>query len=222
MRSAGIREARQNLSALLEEVRKGREVVITDRGRPLLGSCRHSGSRRCRSRITDASERGSTSRGNPCRRRSRRTVRIASSPVYLDASALAKIYVPEPDSRLLESLLAGRRDLFVSDLAVTEVASAMACRVRERQLRRREMAEAYRALAGEVAEGRFLRAELTPSSHREAERLLMTLGERLPLRAADGLHLALAALAGARTLVTFDRRMTMAATMMGTFDLIDS
>jgi prevent-host-death family protein len=35
VRSAGIREARQNLSVLLEQVRKGREVVITDRGRPV-------------------------------------------------------------------------------------------------------------------------------------------------------------------------------------------
>ncbi|MGH7277460.1 MAG: type II toxin-antitoxin system Phd/YefM family antitoxin [Candidatus Rokuibacteriota bacterium] len=35
MRTAGIREARQNLSALLEEVKKGREVVITERGRPV-------------------------------------------------------------------------------------------------------------------------------------------------------------------------------------------
>lgn len=35
MKTAGIREARQNLSALLDEVRKGREVVITDRGRPV-------------------------------------------------------------------------------------------------------------------------------------------------------------------------------------------
>jgi prevent-host-death family protein len=35
MRTAGIREARQNLSALLDEVRKGREVVITDRGKPV-------------------------------------------------------------------------------------------------------------------------------------------------------------------------------------------
>ena len=35
MRSAGVREARQNLSALLDEVRKGREVVITERGRPV-------------------------------------------------------------------------------------------------------------------------------------------------------------------------------------------
>ncbi len=35
MKSAGVREARQNLSALLEEVAKGREVLITDRGRPV-------------------------------------------------------------------------------------------------------------------------------------------------------------------------------------------
>ncbi len=35
MKSAGIREARQNLSELLDEVSKGREVVITDRGRPV-------------------------------------------------------------------------------------------------------------------------------------------------------------------------------------------
>jgi len=35
MRRAGIREARQNLSALLEQVKKGREILITDRGRPV-------------------------------------------------------------------------------------------------------------------------------------------------------------------------------------------
>jgi len=35
VRTAGVREARQNLSALLDEIRKGREVVITERGRPV-------------------------------------------------------------------------------------------------------------------------------------------------------------------------------------------
>lgn len=35
MRTAGVREARQDLSSLLDDVRKGREVVITDRGRPV-------------------------------------------------------------------------------------------------------------------------------------------------------------------------------------------
>ena len=35
MRTAGVREALQNLSVLLDEVKKGREVVITERGRPV-------------------------------------------------------------------------------------------------------------------------------------------------------------------------------------------
>jgi prevent-host-death family protein len=33
MRRAGVREARQNLTALLDDVKKGREVVITEHGR---------------------------------------------------------------------------------------------------------------------------------------------------------------------------------------------
>jgi len=32
---AGIRQARQNFSALIDEVRKGREVVIEERGKPV-------------------------------------------------------------------------------------------------------------------------------------------------------------------------------------------
>lgn len=35
MRRAGIREARQNLSVLIDEVKKGQEIVITDRGKPV-------------------------------------------------------------------------------------------------------------------------------------------------------------------------------------------
>ena len=35
MKTAGIRDARQNLTALIEEVRKGHEITITDRGKPV-------------------------------------------------------------------------------------------------------------------------------------------------------------------------------------------
>ena len=35
MRTAGVREARQNLTGLLDDVRNGREVLITERGRPV-------------------------------------------------------------------------------------------------------------------------------------------------------------------------------------------
>lgn len=34
-RRAGVREAKENLSRLLRDVREGREWVITDRGRPV-------------------------------------------------------------------------------------------------------------------------------------------------------------------------------------------
>lgn len=35
MKTAGVREARQHLSQLLDEVRKGREVLLTHRRRPV-------------------------------------------------------------------------------------------------------------------------------------------------------------------------------------------
>ena len=35
MLTAGIREARQNLSSLIEQVKQGHEITITDHGRPV-------------------------------------------------------------------------------------------------------------------------------------------------------------------------------------------
>jgi predicted nucleic acid-binding protein len=146
-------------------------------------------------------------------------VKIASSLVYLDASAVAKIYISEPDSEALESALVGRRDLVVSDLAVTELTSAIARRVRDAELAASQAERVYRRILQDVNTGEFHRTELTAAAHREAERLLMGIGRRVPLRAADALHLALAALAGARVLITFDRHMAIAAKALGTFEL---
>jgi predicted nucleic acid-binding protein len=148
-------------------------------------------------------------------------VRIASSPVYLDTSALAKIYVAEPESDALEAALLGRRDLVVSDLAVTELTSLLARRVREHDITGTAARRLYRAVLRDLAAGEFRRLELTARVHREAERLLLVLGDRVPLRAADALHLALATMAEARTLVTYDRRMRLAVRGLGTFDLAE-
>jgi predicted nucleic acid-binding protein len=77
----------------------------------------------------------------------------------------------------------------------------------------------YQRTLRDLTTGEFWRAELTGRVHREAERLLMGLGRRVTLRAADALDLALAAAQGARVLITFDRRMKAAASALGTFDL---
>lgn len=147
-------------------------------------------------------------------------MKIASSPVYLDTSALVKLYVPEPGSDEMEDALLGRRDVIVSDLAITELTSAVARRVRDADLTAADARRIYRRVLNDADAGEFRRAEITANAHREAERLLMGIGRRVPLRAADALHLGMAGLLGARVLVTFDERMRSAAEALGTLDVV--
>ena len=136
-----------------------------------------------------------------------------AEPVYLDASALVKLFVPEAESDALNEALAGLTDVIVSDLALTEVASALGRRTREQRLTRVEAQRLYREASKLRASSH--QAELTPPIHRRAERLMMSI--TIPLRALDALHLATALDAEAATVVTFDPRLRDAATSQGLF-----
>ena len=136
-----------------------------------------------------------------------------TEPVYLDASALVKLFVPEEESDALNRALAGLTDVIVSDLALTEMASALSRRTREQRLTREEAQRLYREASKLHASSH--RAELTPPIHRRAERLMLSLTS--PLRTLDALHLATALDAEAATVVTFDPRLRDAATSQGLF-----
>ena len=136
-----------------------------------------------------------------------------AEPVYLDASALVKLFVPEKESDELNHALAGLTDVVVSDLALTEMASALGRRTRERLLTREEALRLYREASKLHATS--VHAELTPPIHRRAERLVLSL--TIPLRALDALHLATALDAEAATVVTFDPRLRDAAISQGLF-----
>ena len=136
-----------------------------------------------------------------------------TEPVYLDASALVKLLVPEPESEDLNRALTGLMDVIVSDLALTEMASALARRVRQGRLTSKDARRLYReAVKLHAASDR---AELTPPIHRRAERLMLSLP--MPLRALDALHLASALDVEAATIVTFDVRLRAAAESQGFF-----
>ena len=135
-------------------------------------------------------------------------------PVYLDASAWVKLYVPEPQSRVLNSALLGRKDLFVSDLGATEVTSALGRACREGRLDRVSGRRLHRKLRQHVDAAVVQRLEMTPAVHAEAERLLLSVGA-VALRAADALHVALATLSGMATIVTYDPRLANAARWAG-------
>ena len=133
--------------------------------------------------------------------------------MYLDASAVAKLFLPEQGSEELNRQLAGRQDLILSDLAVTEVVSSLSRRHREGDLTRDQLSVLQGALLELRASGQVLRVDLDPAAHREAERLLILLN--IALRAADALHLALALSAESTSLLTYDHRLRSAGTAVG-------
>ena len=127
---------------------------------------------------------------------------------------MLNLYLPEPGSDEFNEIVEGRDDVLVSDLAVTEIVSAAARRLRQGSLPREAARRLQHAILGRLDEGVYHRVELTREVHRRAEHLLLTL-EDTPLRAADALHLALAATARAASLASFDARLVVAARAAG-------
>jgi predicted nucleic acid-binding protein len=134
-------------------------------------------------------------------------------PLYLDASALVKLFVPEAESESLNQALIGARSVILSDLALTEMASALGRRTREGILTDREASNLHREALKLMTS--CLYVDLTPPVHRRAERLLLSLP--MPIRALDALHLATALEAGAATIVTFDQHLRAVAASQGLF-----
>lgn len=134
--------------------------------------------------------------------------------IYVDSSALAKLYVPENESDRLEDFLRGRRGLMISELTITEVLAAVARRKREGALSAKQALEIREAILADADSGSFARLHLNPLIHREAERLLLST-DALPLRTLDALHVALALSGPATQVVTYDMRMRAAATQAG-------
>jgi predicted nucleic acid-binding protein len=152
-------------------------------------------------------------------RRSSSSTPAWASPIYLDASALVKLFVPEAESDALNEALIDAEDVILSDLALTEMASALGRRTREGSLTPLVAHRLYREAEKLAASCR--RVELTPPIHRHAERLLL-LSLDNPLRALDALHVATALDAEAATLVTYDPRLREAARSQGLFVAPDS
>jgi uncharacterized protein len=135
-------------------------------------------------------------------------------PIYIDSSALVKLYLEEDGSSELDTILVGRDDLVISDLGITEIVSAFARRGREGNIPAANVGLVRGRILQDVDARIFRLAQLTPEVHREAERLLMAL-QNQPLRALDALHVALALSTEAKTLITFDKRLAEASRAIG-------
>lgn len=144
-------------------------------------------------------------------------------PLFLDSSALVKLYVDELGSGWM---LTVRRSvdvwggMYVAELSVAEVASALQKKVREKLLKPRPVYEAYEAFEADCQRVFYL-VELAPGLSSEAAQIAFRHGRRFRVTGADALQLAAAARVGVLvqpdplTVVTSDKRMEHVCGLMG-------
>ena len=120
---------------------------------------------------------------------------------YLDASAIVKLIVAEPETAHLEHDAVHRDGLFTSRLAVTEITRAAGRASHRRVLQ----------LVDDVIAS-FVLVEVTPAVLDRAGRL-----DPVELRTPDAVHLATAASLDAPNLefITYDARLARAAAAFG-------
>jgi predicted nucleic acid-binding protein len=133
---------------------------------------------------------------------------VGSVSVYLDASVLVALFTNDAHTDRANALLRRHTPVVVvSDFAAAEYASAIARRVRAKELTKAEARASFSTFDAWTAQAAS-RAQTTTSDVSSAAALLRRLD--LKLRTPDALHIAIVQRIGA-SLLTFDERMAEAA-----------
>jgi predicted nucleic acid-binding protein len=133
--------------------------------------------------------------------------------MYLDSCILVKLLVAEPDSEFFIRSLEGQR-LVTSELAQTEVFSALLARERAGKINATDRRLAWKEFQMRVADDEIRFEPLNSIVLRKAIHCLEHCHPPAPLRTLDAIHLATADLCQDFPLVTTDGRLADAARKM--------
>jgi hypothetical protein len=131
---------------------------------------------------------------------------------YIDTSVLAAYYCPEPLSGRAQRALHEEDDRAISWLVEAELVSALARKVRAREMR---PADAHRILAlfqSHLEQGIYTRLAVEAAHFAKAREWLATF--TVPVQTLDALHMAIAALQGC-SLLTVDVGLAKACARIG-------
>ncbi|HVY93268.1 MAG TPA: type II toxin-antitoxin system VapC family toxin [Bryobacteraceae bacterium] len=113
--------------------------------------------------------------------------------IYLDTSALAKLYHPEIGTSATEQLaMEAAGGCFVSRLGGVEMRSVLAQKVRSGHISAADSALALRRFRSDIRSRRFQVVSLRVRDYELAECLIESYGRSTGLRTLDSLHLAVA------------------------------
>ena len=131
---------------------------------------------------------------------------------YVDTSALAAFYFPEPMTQAVVELLRATPDLVISDLTRVEMVSVAGVKIRTGKITVDGARAALALFERQVRARRYRRVTLRASHYSYARDRIVRFDAAL--RTLDALHMATAALAGA-DLLTLDRALARAAEAAG-------
>ena len=134
--------------------------------------------------------------------------------MYLDSCILVKLLVAEPDSEFFIRSLDGK-PLSTSELAQTEVFSALLARERAGKISTSDRRRAWKEFEALIKAGEIRIESLNATVLRKANHLLERCHPQVPLRTLDALHLATVDLCQDFPMTTTDGRLRDAATLLG-------
>jgi hypothetical protein len=127
---------------------------------------------------------------------------------YIDTSVLAAYYCPEPLSRSVQRILTKVKEPIISPLVEVELYSAIAAKVRARELDATAAGQVLGLFRKHLAGGLYGVVPIDAEEYTIAREWLSRFSS--PLRAADALHLA-AAFANGLMLLTADKALAQSA-----------
>ncbi|MSP88930.1 MAG: PIN domain-containing protein [Alphaproteobacteria bacterium] len=134
--------------------------------------------------------------------------------LYLDTSALAKWYLPEPMADEFGAFMSEQDGAVIGRLGEVELRSLLARRRRAGELDGRSVSLVWRTFQGDIGRGYL---EVIPLADNQASAAIELFARRptLALRSLDAVHLAAAIAAEATQVATADRAMATAAVSLG-------
>jgi predicted nucleic acid-binding protein len=134
--------------------------------------------------------------------------------MYLDTSIIVKLLVDEPDTEFFQKALQGEF-LSTSELAVTEIWSALLAKERKKSITPRDRMSAWRVFNERVQSKQIVLHSLNGVVLKKANQVLERCHPGVPLRTLDAIHTAACDLSQDFPLCTNDNRMRDAAVMLG-------
>jgi uncharacterized protein len=135
--------------------------------------------------------------------------------LFVDTSALVKLYYSEPDSDQVEKTILGAARVFISELSKVEFASALAKKVRSGELDTKACREIWGAFQDDLRSIQIEVIGLFDEDYVRAAELILELGLDTPLRTLDSLQLAAALREPRSQFLSYDAALNQIAERIG-------